>query len=293
VTLLLLDEDWGKVDPAAARRMGYRGIIGYVSQDNTGKNLTRPQVDAIHAQGMDVGLVYEYNPKSALGGYTQGAVDGGIAVAHARSIGAPAGMTLYAAVDWDVTAAQLSTVHAYARGFSDQMHANGYQAGIYGGYAVCWYLSQSVWLGRLWQTYAWSGGKWAPNLSVRQVRNGVHVSGVAVDDDETDVTDWGQWSADGTYPRHSEGGDVSQTTDNIVKAWSVGSPTTVDESGQTISIAPVDWQIKFEAWRDQVTASLAAIATALSTFGANTGSLTQQQSDDLHTIADDLRKLTA
>lgn len=189
-----LDEDWSKVDPTQAANDGFGFAFGYVSQDNTGKNLSPADVSRIHGAGMAVALVYEYNPQSALGGYSAGARDAGIAIAHAQSLGAPRGVALYAAVDWDVTDAQKPAVLAYATGFLDACTAVGFRSGIYGGYWVCLYLSDHNYGGFLWQTYAWSGGLWLAAAAVRQTRNGIHEAGATVDLDESEVIDFGQWS---------------------------------------------------------------------------------------------------
>src|SRR5947209_2005758 len=145
-----VDEDWSKADPAQLAAAGYRFIVGYVSQDTTGKNLTRSNVDAAHAASLDVGLVYEYATNAALRGGPGGIVDAGIAVSHARGLDTPAGVCLYAAVDWQVTAGQLPVVLEYALAFQAACRAAGHRAGIYGSYAVCRYLAEHGYTGFLW-----------------------------------------------------------------------------------------------------------------------------------------------
>lgn len=191
-----LDEDWSKVDPTQAAADGFGFAFGYVSQDTTGKNLTADDVARIHAAGMAVALVYEFNPQSALGGYNAGTRDAAIAIAHAQSLAAPADIALYAAVDWNVTDAQKATVLAYANGFADACRAAGFRSGIYAGYWVCLYLLQHNYPGFLWQTYAWSGGLWLTEAVVRQTLNGIHEAGATVDLDESEVIDFGQWEAE-------------------------------------------------------------------------------------------------
>ena len=289
---LILDEAWSKVDPATARAAGYSGVIGYVSQDATGKNLTRAQVDAIHAAGMDVGLVYEFNPQSAAGGMAEGIADANIAVQHARILDAPVGVCLYAAVDWDVQQPSMNAVMAYAHAFQSICATYGYRAGIYGSYNVCWALHSNGYTGLLWQTYAWSHGLWTNGLAVRQTQNGVHVAGADVDRDETMVADWGQWPAVGRPGITVLEGDVSQTTDNLVYAFMEGVDHTTTETGQAIGVEPVKWRVRDEAWQATITGALAALSASVAKLGTATGGLTADEAADLHAVAAALGKLS-
>lgn len=188
-----LDEAWSKVNAAQAWADGFRFIFGYVSQDGTGKNFSAADITSIQAAGFSIGIVYEFNPESALGGAAAGTRDAAIAIAHAQSLGVPAGVALYAAVDWDVTDAQKPAVLAYADAFLLACTNAGFRSGIYAGYWVCKYLSENSYLGFLWQTYAWSGGQWWPTAAVRQTNNGVMEAGANIDIDETETVDFGQW----------------------------------------------------------------------------------------------------
>lgn len=290
---LLIDEDWAKGNPSAVKRMGYTGVIGYVSEDTTGKNLTRSDVDGIHSVGMDVGLVYEYGTRQPLDGAGRGQKDAITAVLKAGGLGAPRGVCLYVAVDFDITVEQLPPTRAYLDAYQAYCAKNGYRAGAYGSYRLCQYLYHSGWAGLLWQTYAWSNGAWADGLALRQVHNGVSVGGAVVDQDVSQVTDWGQWSP-------KAGSDVSQVTDNIVKAYSVGQLTTVDESGNTIPVEPSRWEADRKMWQASVDGHLEDLSTAvggiqatLAGLSAGAGGLTLQQTQDLHAIAVALAKLTA
>lgn len=280
------------MNPVAAKAAGYQGIIGYVSQDTSGKNWTQGTLNGARAAGMDVGVVFEYAPQAARHGASQGVRDAGIAVPQLVALGFPFGVCCYAAVDWDVQSVDLDQVRNYALGFQSHCEAAGYRAGIYGGYAVCQMLHASGYTGLLWQTYAWSGGRWADGLAVRQVQNAIHVAGATVDRDTSQMADWGQWSADGQYPQGTDGGAVSDLTDRVVDAWRQGIPATVDATGKRIDVAPVTWELNREAWEKQVTATLATIVATLATLGATGDALTSQESADLHVIAEDLRKLT-
>lgn len=286
---LILDEAWSKVDPAGAVAAGYHGVIGYVSEDTTGKNLTATDVQRLHAVGLDVGLVYEYDPKGALKGNAEGARDAGIAVRGAQALGAPAMVTLYTAIDFDARDTDMPALRAYVDAYTTVVNAHGYRAGVYGSYAVCWVLHRSGWRGMLWQTYAWSHGVWCEGLTVRQTRNGVHLAGADIDQDATQAVDWGQWPAVGTPGRIEGSNSVSIKSDNIIAALSEGDPTTVDETGKAIPVCPVQWRIRDEAWQTSVNAALSGLATAVARLGTVNGTLTDQEAADLHTIASVLK----
>lgn len=194
---VILDEAWQKVSPTAARAAGYDGIIGYISEDATGKNLTRADIDAIHAAGLSVGFADEYGATEALGGASAGTSRARKTVQFARALGVPPGVAFYAPADWDVTDAQKPAVLAYAIAHDVYLRTAGYRGGLYAGYWTVKYLAEHGYGGLLWQTYAWSGGLWWPGANLRQVANGILVAGADVDRDEPVTTDWGQWPPNG------------------------------------------------------------------------------------------------
>lgn len=188
-----IDEAWAKVDPAQAKALGYDFIVGYVSEDES-KNLTRDDVDRIHGNDMAVAFVYEYNPQSALGGYSTGTANGNVALQHFQSLGVPPGVACYnAGTDFNVQPGQMSTCLAHETGFAVTMATGGYRAGAYTGYPFGLYLTQHNYSGFIWQTYAWSNGAWLAAAALRQTVNGVYVAGVDVDIDESERIDFGQW----------------------------------------------------------------------------------------------------
>lgn len=194
----LIDEAWAKSSPDAVRAAGYTGVIGYISEDDTGKNLTRTDIDALHAAGLSVGFADEYGATEALGGGLAGTARARKTVAFARAMGVPPGVGFYAPADWDVTPAQKPAVLQYAMAHDAGLRDNGWRGGMYGGYWTMRYLRENGYAGLRWQTYAWSGDLWDTGLTLRQVANGIVVGGADVDRDEVEVTDWGQWPPDGS-----------------------------------------------------------------------------------------------
>lgn len=191
-----IDEDWAKVNPAA-----YDGdfIVGYISEDNTGKNLTPQQIQAIHAARKDVGLVYEFNPQSALLGAPEGHRTAAVAISHAQFVNAPHGMCLYnASFDFNIQPSQFAVCDDYLFSYVTDVHRAGYLAGPYSGFNYIQHAGQANLGDYYWQTYAWSLDatghvKWSPYAVLRQYENGVYVAGATVDLDETTTVQWGQW----------------------------------------------------------------------------------------------------
>lgn len=203
-----LDEDWSKVDPSTARTQGFHFIVGYVSQDHTGKNITRAQIDSAHAHGLDVALVFEYAPESARSGAYGGTVDAGIACYNAWALRAPQGMTIYFAIDYDArTGSEMATVAQYLIAAQKVCAAKGYRVGAYAGYYVCLFLADHGFDGFLWQTYAWSRGQWESSVVLRQVENSIHVGTAVVDRDEQMRPLFGQWRPDGSVGNLGSVGD--------------------------------------------------------------------------------------
>lgn len=172
------DFSTSKPSPAAVVAGGARFVVGYVSPlRETGpapKDLSAGQLADYRAAGISVGLVWESAASRALSGAAGGAADGAAAGRRARAIGYMAGCVIFAAVDFDVSPAQLPTVLAYCEGF--RAACLPYEAGVYGSARVVDYCANSIpWR---WQTAAWSGGVLHPAAHLYQ-RNKLHNPGPA------------------------------------------------------------------------------------------------------------------
>ncbi len=187
-----IDEAWARLTPAQCVAAGKTFVVGYISEDNTGKNITRAEIDAYRAVGIAVLLVYEYSTTAVHGGAAKGHRDAAIAIAGARAVGYPPGCAIGFAVDED-TRPDPSIIDAYCRAFTADVRAARYRSMDYGGYA-CVKRAADLGLADLhWQTYAWSGGAWDPRAAIRQVQNGVFLDGRDIDLDTALVDDFGAW----------------------------------------------------------------------------------------------------
>lgn len=140
------------------------------------KNLTKSEAAALLAAGIDIFVSFEYEPDAALNGEQQGARDAKLAGDQLAALGAPHGMTVYWAVDFDIK--------DYAPASSDPERKLGpaagyfhainnaklpYQTGVYGGYYAVSRVMDAGLASMGWQTVAWSGGQWYAKAVLRQL----------------------------------------------------------------------------------------------------------------------------
>lgn len=265
-----IDEAWARLTPAQAQAAGLSFVVGYVSEDTSGKNLTKAEALGYLADGVGVLLVYEYATDAVSGGTARGARDAGIGVAQARAVGYPQGCVLAFAVDED-TSGNPAQVDSYARAFTAVCHTAGYRSMDYGGYATVKRCADLELTDLHWQTYGWStvNGRltWDPRVAIRQTQNGVNINGRDVDRDVAMVDDIGAWlpNGGGVFVALSDAqqtemfGEVQHLARQM-DAFRQGSNKTAD--GQ--NVVPVD-QLKQlvtgqAATQAQVTALTAAVA---------------------------------
>jgi hypothetical protein len=246
-----VDYSTARPSPAGLAAAGKRFAIRYVSLSTSGKNLTVAEQRALWDAGVLTVLVWEGSSQGALGGYTQGVADAQNASRQAHALGAPADVVIYFAVDFNPTAAQLSTIANYFHGVLSVLPFA--RVGCYGGLRTVSEAKRLGWAAFLWQTYAWSGGVWLPAAQLRQTLNGVNVAGGDTDLDValTDyigqygpsgaIHNWEDWDMDpkqisqledvwniehamanglDTAPQHAVGGtvDLTQYYDRVARA---------------------------------------------------------------------------
>jgi glycoside hydrolase-like protein len=195
VTIPGLDFAWSKPSVAAIQAGGYKFVLRYHSYDTTGKNLTKAEADSYKAAGIDICSNWEYATDAALNGFNQGVQDAIAANNQMLACGGDPTAPIYFSVDFDATEAQQAPINDYLRGIASVIGLS--RTGMYAGY---WPLSRAFNAGLLkwgWQTYAWSGGNWDPRAQLRQVQNGITVGGADCDEDQAQVSNYGQWFYNG------------------------------------------------------------------------------------------------
>lgn len=232
---LACDYSFARPDPAAVKAAGYVAVLRYLSGGNNPKDLTGAEASALHAEGLNIGVVWETTGTDFSGGAAQGAADARAANAEANTIGVPATVPIFFAID---TNADPASVLAYFRGARD---ASGRQVRGYGSDAVIDALAQDG-FAKGWQTEAWSGSTVSPNAALYQrVTPTLAVAGAAGEYDEDVILDpslpwWTPAPAPAPAPAPISpvsGGHVNQhtvsfTTDANGNGW-VDSPVDVSK----------------------------------------------------------------
>jgi hypothetical protein len=181
--------------------------------------LLRAEAQALSDAGLKIVSLVEGASDDALNGFSQGVQHAQLAAAWHRDQGFPWPVPLYAAVDFDVQPGQWPTVAEYFRGFASVV---GLQwTGIYGGInAIEWAQRDKV-ASWFMQTYAWSGGLWAPNIHIEQYQNDVYIVGGQVDFDRATTVEYGGWTMTGPTDEAAQIDQTFWATDSIIHA----SPT--------------------------------------------------------------------
>ena len=183
-----VDYSFARPRPGQLRAAGVRFAVRYLT--GPGKALTRLEAENLSGAGISVVACHETGGRTV--GYQLGATQAREAAAAAKHLGVPAGRPIYFACDFDAAGAGVTgEVMEYLRGAGDAI--GHHRVGLYAGLAV---IERAAALHRapyLWQTLAWSGGRWSPHAQLRQRAIERIVAGARVDLDEARAADFGQW----------------------------------------------------------------------------------------------------
>ena len=188
---LVIDEAWSKSDPIALKKAGYVGALMYLSHD-AGKSASVAAINAAHAAGIAVGLVFEDQAQRALQPGA-GVADGLFANEMANVLGFPTHLPIYYAIDFAVGTNQLATVLNYVKTAGTgvgRRPARGYGSAGLVDYLATHGIPQG------WQTSAWSGKTISSHASIYQrLTHTLPVVGGSYDEDVLLDSDPGLWIA--------------------------------------------------------------------------------------------------
>lgn len=189
-----VDYAWARPSPAGLVGAGKHFACRYLSNKGNSKNLTPAEARALSAGKVSIVSNWEWRAGDARLGFDAGADYARQAQSMAASCGMPPDRPIYFSVDWGPTDAELrGPVTAYLRGVGSVLGIG--RTGVYGGYNTIAWAHDNGLARWLWQTYAWSAGRWHPAAHIQQYRNGVTVAGTNdIDLDRAMVADYGQWT---------------------------------------------------------------------------------------------------
>lgn len=181
-----IDIAWDRPTISQILATGAKFVARYFSPDAT-KNLTAAEVRDYATAGLATVTVWEGTATRALDGYAAGQADAHAAERERAAVGLPSDHVHHFAVDTDT---DWASVKPYFDGVASVI--GQHRTGLYGGIRV---ISGAYTAGYryLWQTDAWSYGRWDPHATIRQ-EGGTVLAGQA-DLDEAEAADFGQ------YPR--------------------------------------------------------------------------------------------
>ncbi|WP_135552136.1 DUF1906 domain-containing protein [Paenibacillus cymbidii] len=183
------------------------------------KALTQAEAKLISDAGLQLVSVFETTADRALGGRAAGLADAATALKVAAAVGQPEGSCIYAAVDFDATAAQMSTVIEYIKAFAEA--TPGYTTGVYGSYKVVEAVLAAGACSRGWQTYAWSGKKRSWKAQIYQYENDVEENGIGIDRNESYGSEgfWSLQSGSEEYVMKQE--DANKVIELLSAVWNM------------------------------------------------------------------------
>lgn len=177
---------------AAIKAAGYDFVGRYLSQSHW-KVIGPAEAAALSAAGLSLVLVYEDGPTTPnYFSFGRGQADGTRAAQQAGLFGAPAGTTLYFAVDYDASADDINgVITQYFNGVAGALKslaaANGpaYSVGVYGSGATCSTITAAglATCGWLAQSHGWNGHDSYSSWSICQGMPAV-IAGLSVDPDD-------------------------------------------------------------------------------------------------------------
>lgn len=163
----ILDYSWARPSPQSCVDFPAVGVMRYVGAGNGGRDITKGELDSLHAVGLGVGLVWESSASRALDGYDAGAYDASQACRYADQLGFPRDKPLYFACDTDVTTSQAwGQVLDYFAG----AQTGPFEARAYGEADVLDATAAELGFRHGWQpaSTSWSGNRISANASMLQ-----------------------------------------------------------------------------------------------------------------------------
>lgn len=244
------DYSWTRPDPQGLVSAGYGGVIRYAPHGSEAVQLTKAEVDALRAAGLQIAVVIQVGVKFVTEGYARGALEARRSVEITRACGLPDG-DVYVAVDFDATlggtpvsTTALDQMRRIAETFKGVASVVGQDhVRPYGGYHVLtWLYKELPWLKPGWQPQAWSqvGGQitYHPNIALKQHWPSIPMAGGTIDHNTVLMADWGQRVEEATVDvaaslaamgwRTNSTARLRQAIWDFQRGWNLGPALQID-----------------------------------------------------------------
>lgn len=193
---LVLDYSHTRLTDALIGQLKPAAVCRYLLDPgrDEGKALQPAEAQWLAERGLPIVGNFEYATSPNLTA-AQGAADARIAHAELLRNGLPSSAPVIFSMDHDLTAAEITGALRYWTGAqsvlgwgNDLAGVTRPRAGLYGEYTLI-QAAAAYGVHWLWQTYAWSGGRWSSAALLRQVRNN---SPAGFDQNAAMAADFGQ-----------------------------------------------------------------------------------------------------
>ncbi len=169
-----------RIDPAALKKAGVTVVFRYVMPQTPfwTKALRNPEAAELLATGIPIVSNFESTADRMRGGAAAGHADAVNLLANWAALGAPKGLVGWFSADWDVQPGEVSAALDYLYAAAEVLGGPHY-VGCYGGYRMVAAAADAGF--GIWQTSAWSYGRWDPRCAARQDGGQAIVGGVEAD----------------------------------------------------------------------------------------------------------------
>jgi hypothetical protein len=251
-------------DPAQLYALGKRFVVRYGGPGGDWKHLTAAEAAALTGAGLALVANAEGTADGMLGGWDAGASWAFQADVAFRALGMPSWKPIYLSVDFDCGPdKQWAAVAQALKGAASVLGPA--RVGVYGSYDVMQWAKRDGVARWFWQTYAWSGGRWAGHNHLEQYKNHVTLAGGTVDLCRSKTADYGQWGVDDVTPE-----DIAAVATAV---WNKVLSDPTRPGTYPADIAAID---AARAARNVNEKSLPALAAKVDTLAAAFGELVAQ-----------------
>jgi hypothetical protein len=180
-----------RIDPAALKAAKCSVVVRYTTWLGWPKSETHAEAVELAAAGIPVVANFETTADRMRGAGPAGHADAVEALGHLADLGEPLGVKVWFSADWDVQDTEVILCLDYLHAAADALGGKQY-VGCYGGYRMVGAAANAGFA--IWQTTAWSYGRWDPRTAARQTGEQRIVGGVTVDvNDILNLAALGAW----------------------------------------------------------------------------------------------------